>query len=1333
MNRKWWSLWACFCVLVVLLASGCGEQRPADGGSGKAKQGVVLFNATFASGNDGFSYADDTFGTSAPNGASGAITSGQARVTLGQAPNSGANSGGWTRTFTATGSVAVSFNYSLQAAEFFEDPECAEVRVRIDQTTYGNGGNPYVVRICSGGSSSGTFSFTSNSLGAGTHSITIGAYLNGNTFSDEIATLDIDNVVVDGNSETPSCGDAACNGSETCSTCPADCGACSAGAFLQSAGMVVMEAENATGSASSATHNWAADSTGTPSGGQARRANPNSGASITTNFVTASPRLSYLVNFSQTGTYAVWIRGRDPGPSTGSNDSAHVGLDGLAVASSDNMNGWNNTAFRWSRSTTGGNATLPITSTGLHTVNVYMREDGFAFDKLLLTTNMSFTPSGTGPAESPRESGCGDSACNGTETCSSCPGDCGACPPVCGDGACNGTETCSSCPGDCGACPPVCGDSACNGTETCSSCPGDCGACPPVCGDSACNGTETCSSCPGDCGTCSSSGLDSRPPNPTCIAPPPLATGYTLTRIWPSLTFNEPLGLLQAPGNDNTFYVLEKTGRARAVPAANTSTTTHDFINLSDVVVTESEGGLLGMAFHPNYATNRFVFVVYTPNVPGTGFVTRLSRFTSTDGGLTLNRSTELVLFNHPKTKFNHNAGNIAFGPDGYLYVSLGDDAYQDFTRALLAADPNTWYGKVLRLDVNVAPYAIPPSNPFASGGGRPEVYAYGFRNPWRFSFDRLSGELWLADVGEDTWEEIDRVTNGGFYGWPHREADLCRPNMNCGLAYQGPEFAYAHAGPASITGGFVYRGTRIPELYGHYLYGDFITGDVWAYDIANTQTQTIRVGGGNLSSWGQDNAGELYAVIYSSGTIERLDPVTVSGPTDFPALITETGCFNPANPTQVVAGAIPYSVALPFWSDGVAKERYLALPDGTRISIDADGDWTLPPGGVTIKNFRHQGQLFETRFFVRHVDGSYAGYTYEWNAAQTQATLVAPGGKSRSLPGLQWTYPSRSGCFACHTEAAGSSLSLETRQLNISSFYPTTGRTANQLVTLDDIDMLSGNLASMSPLPAADDTALPILDRAKAYLHVNCSNCHRPTGPGRGPMDARFSTLFGDMRLCNEPPSLGDLGVPGALLLTPGDHMASVAWLRMSQRTADFMPPLASSIPDAAGAALLQQWIDGISSCPSPTVLACSVAGNRVTNCNFGSGQAPWVLRLNGGAGSSTVVNGELRIDVSNPGSLDWHVQEIQILGPLSAGSHEISFEARATSPRNIVVNVGEEGDDYSSFCQRSIALTTTMQSFTIACGSLPADNNVKIDFNVGNPGSASVFVDNVYFGPPR
>jgi len=390
------------------------------------------------------------------------------------------------------------------------------------------------------------------------------------------------------------------------------------------------------------------------------------------------------------------------------------------------------------------------------------------------------------------------------------------------------------------------------------------------------------------------------------------------------------------------------------------------------------------------------------------------------------------------------------------------------------------------------------------------------------------------------------------------------------------PEYEFSHNGnPTAVVGGFVYRGIAIPGLVGKYVFGEYETGETWYYDTTTKMRQSMGFGG-KLVAFGEDKEGELYASL-ENGQIEKLtDSNTAKG--GFPDKLSATGCVLPTDAKQPATGMIPFSVALPFWSDGAEKERFLALPDGQTMSVADDGDMTLPVGGVTMKNFRHNGKLFETRFFVHHNDGSYNGYSYEWNADQTDATLVAQAGKDAMIDDLAWTYPSRTACFTCHSEAAGRSLGLETRQLNFVGTYGT--KKANQFNTLMHIGVLSGNTALLAPFPAKDDMTAPVDTRARAYLAANCSNCHRPNGPGRGSFNALFDTKLADMHICNQAPEQGDLGVMGAMVIKPGAHASSVLWLRMSQRMANFMPPIASKIPDQVGADLLAGWIDGITAC---------------------------------------------------------------------------------------------------------------------------------------------------------
>jgi uncharacterized repeat protein (TIGR03806 family) len=286
---------------------------------------------------------------------------------------------------------------------------------------------------------------------------------------------------------------------------------------------------------------------------------------------------------------------------------------------------------------------------------------------------------------------------------------------------------------------------------------------------------------------------------------------------------------------------------------------------------------------------------------------------------------------------------------------------------------------------------------------------------------------------------------------------------------------------------------------------------------------------------------------------------------------------------TQPYSGLIPYDINAPFWSDGAVKDRYIGLPAGTTMSIDGEDDWILPPGTVLVKNFRLNSQLIETRHLMRHPDGIWAGYTYEWNAAETQATRVR-GGKTVSVNGQVWIFPDEAQCMQCHTTAAGFALGPETAQLNKDFTYPSTGITANQLATLDHI------VAFASPLPAIPDS-LPLMpdptdssaslnDRARAYLHTNCAQCHQASGPTPVDLDFRYTTSLANTNACDAVPQAGDLGLANPRIIAPGDAARSVLVARANARDSDGMPPLGSAIPDSAGVALLTSWINGLASC---------------------------------------------------------------------------------------------------------------------------------------------------------
>lgn len=350
------------------------------------------------------------------------------------------------------------------------------------------------------------------------------------------------------------------------------------------------------------------------------------------------------------------------------------------------------------------------------------------------------------------------------------------------------------------------------------------------------------------------------------------ADGLELQPLFPGLAFSQPVALLQTPHLTDSWYVLEKEGRVVRVEGEGPSARTALFVDLTDRVdARPTEAGLLGLAFDPDFARNGQAYLSYTRGGPLTSV---LSRFVSTDGGLTLDPASEEVLLEVPQPYGNHNGGQIAFGPDGYLYFGLGDGG--------AGGDPHgngqntqTLLGAMLRVDVSGPnPYAIPPDNPFAEGGGRPEIYAWGLRNPWRWSFDRKSGELWVGDVGQSEWEEINRVALGDNLGWNLWEGSHCFRAGACrdeGVVM--PLAEYSHAVGCSVTGGYVYRGKTIPSLYGRYLYGDFCSGRIWELDSGNIEAgpRILLQSGKRISSFAEDRNGELYLLDYSAGRIFRL------------------------------------------------------------------------------------------------------------------------------------------------------------------------------------------------------------------------------------------------------------------------------------------------------------------------------------------------------------------------------------------------------------------------------------------------------------------------------
>ena len=701
-------------------------------------------------------------------------------------------------------------------------------------------------------------------------------------------------------------------------------------------------------------------------------------------------------------------------------------------------------------------------------------------------------------------------------------------------------------------------------------------------------------------------GLDARPANATCLAgdPPSTSISIAVQRVFTNLTFTQPIAMLQEPGNSARWYVVQKTGSVRVFDNTPNVSTTREFINLagklnSDPSSDNDERGLLGMAFHPNYPTDPRVYFFYTGTDTTLGLVDRVSQFRLATGGTTLDPASEIELFNVDDPESNHNGGNLAFGPDGFLYIGIGDGGGGGDGHGSIGNGQNlrTLLGKMLRINVSATTmantYTIPSSNPYvanprcnANGTGAancPEIYAFGFRNPWRWSFDRDSGELWLNDVGQSALEEVDKVTIGGNYGWRCFEGTNSF-NSTCGTNPNpiAPIAQYGRSLGFSTTGGVVYRGSAIPNLHGRYLFGDFGSGNLW--NISRTTTPTMTMGAGlstglQIASFAQDTDGEAY-IVHLGGTLHKIVPGTGGGRT-IPSQLSQTGCVNSATPSQPATGLIPYAPNAPFFSDSATKARWLALPDGQRITINGSNDFDFPNGSVLVKNFTLGTQLVETRLFMRHNDGVWAGYTYEWNAQGTDATRVV-GGKTVTVGGQTWEFPSEAQCLQCHSVAAGRTLGLEIGQLNSDFGYPT-GRTANQLTTLNAIDTLTPALTQApAQLPVIPDPfgSAPVGERARAYLHSNCAYCHQPGGPATTDIDFRYTTALSATHTCDITPDRGDLGITDPRRIAPGSAARSVVVARVNRTDADAMPPLMRHTIDTAGVQLLTDWVNGLTSC---------------------------------------------------------------------------------------------------------------------------------------------------------
>ncbi len=689
--------------------------------------------------------------------------------------------------------------------------------------------------------------------------------------------------------------------------------------------------------------------------------------------------------------------------------------------------------------------------------------------------------------------------------------------------------------------------------------------------------------------------------------PPP----YTVAPAFPRLVFEQPVVLASAKGTDRLF-VGEVRGKVYSFPNDPACTRPDLVVDLK--TIHRDASMLYGMAFHPKFAENRAVYLCYVlgDSQPDG---TRVSRFemSRTDPPRIDPKSEQVVI-----TWFSggHNGGCLAFGPDGDLYISAGDGAGPaPPDPARTGQDLSDLLSSILRIDVDhpegSRPYRVPPDNPFVkTPGARPEIWAFGSRNPWRMSFDRATGNLWVGDVGWELWELVYRVERGGNYGWSATEG----PQPVHADERRGPGpivppiVAHPHSEAASITGGYVYHGKQLRELAGAYVYGDFQTGKVWGlrYDgnqvvwhqeLANTPLQLV--------SFGEDNAGELYALDYErSKQIWKFVPNPAAGTNrSFPRRLSETGLFASTQEHRPAPGVIPYAINASQWADLTQAERFLALPGDGRIDIDERGYWRLPDGSAlarTVSIDLEQGnpgsrRRIETQVLHRE-DGAWRPYTYVWDDNQRDAMLAEAPGASRTFnvrdpnaPGGQRTIAyrihGRAECLLCHNpwvemqttnygRQSASPVALTTAQLNRDGVREGTG--VNQVRAFAQMGLLSKPVAA-GPLPRlADphDPSAPVELRARSYLDVNCAHCHQFNAGGTANILLSATVPLAKTMAVDVRPIQGTFGLADARIIAPGAPEGSVLYYRIAKLGGGRMPRVGSSVVDDRAVRLIGDWI---------------------------------------------------------------------------------------------------------------------------------------------------------------
>ncbi len=657
--------------------------------------------------------------------------------------------------------------------------------------------------------------------------------------------------------------------------------------------------------------------------------------------------------------------------------------------------------------------------------------------------------------------------------------------------------------------------------------------------------------------------------------------------------FTEALEIL---GLAEQIVIIENAGKIWSLPT-DLSASTKDLV--IDLKAKHPQlDHAYGIAFHPKWRENKEVFITYTLG-SGMDDGTKLSRFKlSSISPLVIDPNSEESLLTW--LSGGHNGAHLQFGPDGMLYISTGDaEVPSPPDPRNTGQDNSDLLCCILRIDVDKHEdgknYAIPADNPFL---GKPkvcpEIWAFGFRNPWKISFD-AKGRLWCGDVGWELWEMIHLVEKGSNHGWSVTEAtQSVKPEQLSPLApITPPVIAHPHTEAASITGGYVYHGKALPELDGAYIYGDYETGKIWAlwHDGGKiTRHEEIADTPHKIVTFGQLADGEIvYAHWGKPSSLHRLTRNPAMGQTaPFPRQLSQTGLFKNITTQEPAAGVHEFSVAEPMWQDRLKARRFIALPGDTKIEasiwLKKDGSkggekvlW--PKDAVLVKTLTTpdaSARLIETQ--ILHNDGeTWTGYSYRWNDAQTEAELVPANGAEaqvqvKAADPIQHRFHARAECIRCHTPWTGFALGFQPQQLS-----RIRGQSAHEAALQLGLVNETFFETSTARLVSSQDSKTDLDSRARSWLHANCAHCHRKNGGGSVALKVNIDLPLIETELLGEKPLRGDMGISEARLIAPGVPAHSALLARIGRTGTGRMPIIGSQEVDQQAFELLWSWIEDL------------------------------------------------------------------------------------------------------------------------------------------------------------